>query len=384
VANSFLGLLGQKANLFLMGSQKMRVLFITSSINLGGAERQLLLLCQELETQFDVQIVSLDSEGSLKEKYLKSFPGTFLLSAKNPLIQMHSLRKIVRIAKPDVVVTWLYRADLLGGLATKLAGNIPVIWSARNSSIPNLSSTKRTILGLLSKIIPTRIVANGLPAYKFHISLRYPAKNILLIPNLLAPWTMNTVSNSRLLTQNASYDSLRIGIAARQVSGKGILEIIENLKLLPAEFPKIELLLIGQHSIESSEWKERDLYNGHIVQTFHSDSELAEWFASLDLYVMSSTSWESQPNSLIEAITIGCPVLVSNLIDLDLPIPPQFRFDPTSTSSFQKALKEIVRLDSLEVGALVNSTRIQTLATLSGEVVQASWFALINESRVKG
>ena len=113
------------------------------------------------------------------------------------------------------------------------------------------------------------------------------------------------------------------------------------------------------------------------------DSELAQWFASLDLYVMSSTAWESQPNSLLEAIAIGCPVLVSNQIDLDLPIPPQLRFDVTSTSSFQNALSEILQMDSSEITALVRSTRTKTLATLSDEVVESDWIALIHQLRIK-
>jgi glycosyltransferase involved in cell wall biosynthesis len=98
---------------------------------------------------------------------------------------------------------------------------------------------------------------------------------------------------------------------------------------------------------------------------------------------MSSTCWESQPNSLIEAIAIGCPVLVSNQIVLDLPIPPQLRFDPTSQSSFQNALNRILRMDSLEVAALTDSIRKQSLATLSEEVVITNWISLINELHIK-
>jgi glycosyltransferase involved in cell wall biosynthesis len=362
---------------------KKKVLFITSSLNLGGAERQLLLLCERLEILFDVEIVSLETEGPLKEKYLLAFPNIFFLNKSNPFVLILQLKKIIRTSRPDVVVTWLYKADLLGGLAAKLAGNIPVVWSARNSSIPHFSKTKRLILRVLSKVIPSKIVANGMPAYNFHITLGYPTKKILLIPNLLAQWTNHTVSNSRLLVKNAVIDKLRIGIAARQVSGKGILEIIKILELLPEGFPEIDLLLVGQHSIESHGWVDNNLYNGHKVQSLHQDSDLAEWFASLDLYLMSSTSWESQPNSLIEAIAIGCPILVSNQIDLDFPIAPQLKFDPTSMSSFQSALNEILQIDSSEIESLISYTRVQTLATLSSEAVQASWIALLNESRVK-
>jgi hypothetical protein len=136
VANSLLRHFGRKAKNSLMSTQKKRILFMTSGLNLGGAERQMLLLCQMLETQADIQIVSLELEGPLKEKYSQAFPDIYFLDRKNPLIQIIEIQRIVRISKPDVVITWLYKADLIGGIASRLAGNFPVIWSARNSALP--------------------------------------------------------------------------------------------------------------------------------------------------------------------------------------------------------------------------------------------------------
>jgi hypothetical protein len=62
-----------------LGKRKKRVLFVISSLNLGGAERQMLLLCQMLETQVDVQIISLELEGPLKKKYSQAFPEIYFL-----------------------------------------------------------------------------------------------------------------------------------------------------------------------------------------------------------------------------------------------------------------------------------------------------------------
>ena len=182
-----------------MNTRKKRVLFVISSLNLGGAERQMLLLCQILETQADVQIVSLELEGPLKEKYSQAFPEIYFLDKKNPLIQIIEIQRIVRISKPDVVITWLYKADLIGGIASRLAGNFPVVWSARNSALPHFSIFKRLILMLFSRMIPKWIIANGKPAYDFHLSIGYPAKKMQIIPNALAHWTSSTRSKSRLL-----------------------------------------------------------------------------------------------------------------------------------------------------------------------------------------
>ncbi len=362
-----------------MASAKKRVLFITSSLNLGGAERQLLLLCQQLEAHIELEMISLESEGPLKEKYLQSFPGMLFLYEENPISQMNKLRKFIRVSKPDLVITWLYRADLLGGLATKLAGDTPVIWSARNSAIPNFSLLKKILLSFLSRIVPKFIVANGSPAHIFHSSMGYPAEKFVLIPNLLAPWTSKTSSKSKLLHQNIVVEKLRLGIASRQVSGKGILETIENIACLPGGFPAIELCLIGQDSEESQGWKAKNLYRGHIVDSLESDEDLMEWFSNLDVYLMASTSWESQPNSLIEAVAIGCPVLVSDRIQLDSKLPLLMRFDPTRELSFEESLKRLLSKSPEEIMLLTESARKKILSSYSCNSVCSSWIKLIDK-----
>ena len=379
MANSLFGLFSRKIKVSLVSAQKKRVLFVTSSLNLGGAERQLLMLCLKLKNQVDVQIVSLESEGPLKEKYLQAFPRMLLLKKKNPLRQMNSLRKIIRISKPDVVITWLYRADLIGGLAAKLAGNIPVIWSARNSAIPNFSIWKKFLLSFCSRIIPRIIVANGSPAYEFHSSLGYQSHKLIVIPNLLASWTLNTSSKSRLLVENLDIEELRIGIAARQVSGKGIIETIDTLYEGRLDLPTIDLTIIGQESPESVSWKLQGKYRGLTVIELKSDEELSRWFEGLDIYLMSSTAWESQPNSLLEAIAIGCPVLVSSSIDIQLSVPDLFLFDSDVPNSLCMRINNLILKRNL-VAHQINLLQQTTLLNLGLEKVLLEWKSSIDRA----
>jgi glycosyltransferase involved in cell wall biosynthesis len=363
---------------------RKKVLFVTSSLNLGGAERQLLLLCEKIESDVEVQLVCLESDGPLKEKYLEAFPDTLFIVRSNGIAQLIQLRNVIKSIGPDVVVTWLYRADLLGGIAAKLAGNFPVVWSARNSALPHFSIFKRVTLSVLSRFIPKRIIANGKPAYDFHKSLGYPTKKMYIIPNMLAPWTSSTKSKSALLNKNIVIEKLRIGIASRQVSGKGILETIRIVMGLPFGFPKIELTLIGQHSKESRMWEKTNLYQNLKVVSLNQDSELSNWFASLDLYLMSSTSWESQPNSLIEALAIGCPVLVSNHIQLDLPLSVVRKFDPTSQSSFEKSIRDLLGQSPAQRKEQAGQFQSLIIAAFSSESTCRTWIRLLGEVETGG
>jgi len=365
---------------------KKKVLFITSSLNLGGAERQLLLLCNVLQDDVEIEIISLDSEGPLIGKYREHFPNIRLINSPeySNFGIINKLRQLIKVNQPDVVITWLYKADILGGIAAKLTGNVPVIWSARNSAIPNFNLFKKFTLGLLSRIIPAAIVANGHPAFNFHKSIGYPKQKIVLIQNLLSPWTSTVRSKSRLLSSNRQIYGLRIGIAARQVSGKGILETIKNIAELPPGFIDIDLTLIGQETPESESWKIQELYKKFHVESKVLDSDIAAWFEELDIYLMPSTSWESQPNSLIEAIAIGCPVIFSNMLELEVQFSAGKSFNPMDSLDFQRAIEEILdqSLDTVTKSTL--ELRKYILNLTDSKNVKSTWIELILELLRKG
>ncbi len=355
-------------------------------MNLGGAERQLLLLCNLLKEEVAIEIISLDADGPLLEKYQRDFPNISVIDSTkySKFTVVARLRKLIKKNRPDVVITWLYNADILGGMATKLAGKTPVIWSARNSTIPSFSYLKRFILVLLSRVIPSYIVANGQPASKFHESIGYQIKKIKLIPNLLSSWASKAESKSKLLIAKRPISKLRIGIAARQVSGKGILETFKNISMLPPDFVKIELSLIGQQSSESETWKLSGIYSHYQVEAKISDSEIAEWFEGLDIYLMPSTSWESQPNSLFEAIAIGCPILFSNMFELDQQLSTAHSFDPLNPVDFQRAIQEKLDQSSENIIESSEGLRKYILNLSDARHVGSAWMDLIKNLDRKG
>jgi glycosyltransferase involved in cell wall biosynthesis len=200
---------------------------------------------------------------------------------------------------------------------------------------------------------------------------------MLTIPNLLATWTRNAISNSKLLVENFPIDYLRVGIAARQVSGKGILESIKSLDDSQDQLPIIELTIIGQETKESVGWSKRGLYGSHVVNAIESDYELCEWFTSLDLYLMPSTAWESQPNSLLEAIAIGCPVIVSDSIEFSLDLPDTLRFNSKSSQDLIAAINGIAKLGSPEILKITGAARTNLDSVYNEENAINKWLEIL-------
>src|SRR5262249_38844422 len=72
-----------------------------------------------------------------------------------------------------VIQTWLWHADLIGGLCARAVGNRRIVWNLRNS-MPSHTATKRAsravarVCAWLSRYLPALIVCNSTAALRAH------------------------------------------------------------------------------------------------------------------------------------------------------------------------------------------------------------------------
>ena len=84
----------------------------------------------------------------------------------------------IRKKKPDIVHSWMYHADLIGGLAAKIAGVRFIIWGIRNSYLSTIYNKKLTrfvvlLCSKLSHYIPNIITSNSQTSALAHINIGY-------------------------------------------------------------------------------------------------------------------------------------------------------------------------------------------------------------------
>ncbi len=101
----------------------MRILHISTGLNVGGAEMMLYRLLQARDPADDHHVVSLIDVGPTGQRIEKlGIPPLALgmTRAPNPF-KVAELAKLVARISPDVVQTWMYHADLIGGVAARVA-----------------------------------------------------------------------------------------------------------------------------------------------------------------------------------------------------------------------------------------------------------------------
>jgi glycosyltransferase involved in cell wall biosynthesis len=114
-----------------------RVLHIQKVTGMAGSERHLLFLLPGLARHFDVTFLILEAPGKPVDDYVAALTGAGVKTERLPIRWDGDLRCVVAMTRLmrrgafDLVHTHLIHADVLGGVAARLAG-VPVVVSTKH------------------------------------------------------------------------------------------------------------------------------------------------------------------------------------------------------------------------------------------------------------
>src|SRR3954466_4387456 len=116
----------------------MKVVHVITGLTSGGAETMLFRLLSHTDREaYETQVISLTDIGPAGENIRELGVPVRALEMRrgvpNPMGVLR-LARWLRLDPPDIVQTWMYQADLIGGVAAKLAGGLSVVWAIHESS----------------------------------------------------------------------------------------------------------------------------------------------------------------------------------------------------------------------------------------------------------
>ena len=310
----------------------MNILHVIIGLNVGGAESSLkrLIESHKDDTNYQHSVLSLTTIGKVGEQLQASGIEVCSLGLKSSLslpITFIRLIKFIRKANPDIVHTWMYHADLLGGLAAWVMRK-KVIWSIRNTNISINSGTATTtvhimnICAYLSSYIPKKIVCVANAALISHSNYGYNKKIMTVIPN---GYDVNKINQAAVKiprdvfrhSLNITQDAIVIGSVGRYNDYKDYPTFIKTAVILLKSNPALCFLLVGRNVDHDNK-----MLAQLIIATGHQDNfillgernDIPACLLAMDIFCLHSIS-EGFPNALGEAMSIGLPCVTTDAGD---------------------------------------------------------------------
>ncbi|MEK6257015.1 MAG: glycosyltransferase [Planctomycetota bacterium] len=310
-----------------MSSGLMRVCHVISDLQVGGAQVMLHKLLSRLDrAQFDSRVISLTESGPMAEP-LQAIGVPIEVCHMSRGIPSPSslfrLRRQLSQPRPDVIQTWLFHSDLLGGAVSKWTRlQVPVVWNIRMSSLCSTIDKRSTrwtvkLCALLSRHLPARIIVNSQAGRSMNQEIGYAPDKLEVIPNGFDTDCYRPSTGARRTLRGElgiASDAALIGLVGRYHPHKDHDTFLKAAGQVLASRPDTHFLLCGDGIDKSNgELRERIQRAGPMAN-FHllgRRDDLPTIQAGLDIAVSSSVT-EGFPNVIGEAMSCGVPCVVTD------------------------------------------------------------------------
>jgi glycosyltransferase involved in cell wall biosynthesis len=311
----------------------MRVVHLITGLNQGGAEamlEKLLLTGRRMNPEIEQSVISLGQQDIVGGRLARAGIQVESLGLRglSPRLfkQLFLLTMMLRRHKSDTVVqTWLWHADLVGGLCARAGGNRRVVWNLRNS-MPQLATTKllsRTAAFLcahMSRRLPAKIICNSKAALRAHTAIGYYPGKCIVIPNGFDLRTFVYSAEARKKIREswgANPGETFVGMVARVDAQKDHATFIRAAGRVATSVPDVRFVLVGAGVPADLNIRtllmDLSLTERFVLQERRDDVQ--DVMSALDIFCLASKS-EGFPNVLGEAMACGTPAIGTDVGDV--------------------------------------------------------------------
>jgi glycosyltransferase involved in cell wall biosynthesis len=294
----------------------VRILFLSTSMGMGGADKQLLSAAQELRSRgHEILIVSLTELGSMGLEARDSGIPTESLDMRRGLPDPRGLLRLMRLVRtwdPDVVHSHMVHANLMARVlrlfvrVPALVSTIHNIYEGGGLLMAGYRMTNRLVdhMTIISTAAAERFVGNGI----------VPRELLTVISNSVDPEQFSNVPAGARDSVRESFGLqgefvwLAVG---RFETAKDYPNMLRAFARVHQRHPQAVLLLVGKGSLQTeTEALVQSLGLGSAVRFVGVRNDVPEIMSAADGYVLSS-AWEGMPMVLLEAAAAGLPIVAT-------------------------------------------------------------------------
>lgn len=280
----------------------MKVLIIQGGFGAGGAEKVVTMIAAyraKLGDEVTVMGFDMPDEGS----YFPYPPSVRLLlpdgaKGSNPVARLRMIRRTIKAAQPDVVLSFLTKVNVLS-LAAAIGTGVPVVVSERNNPrAQNAHPIWRHAQNLLVRRAACAVMQTDRARADLPKSVQATAK---VIPNPCAPNPDHAVQTNP--------DGTRLVAVGRLDKQKGFDVLLHAMAQITTALPNAMLTIHGEGPERAALEALRTQLNlqDHVALPGSSQTP-GGWLSDADLLVMPSR-FEGFPNVLAEATVSGLPAI---------------------------------------------------------------------------
>ena len=356
---------------------RIRVAHLIGGLELGGAES---LLYNVSQHQCDVEhtIISLSSNQKNASRFLTSGRSLYLLELRDPnsvspfikvLRQVREIYRLIRLLvrlDVDVIQTWMYQSDLIGGVVGTLL-RTKIVWGIYSSNLERGYYKKSTywairLCGRLSHYLPHRIVACTRTGALAHIDIGYPKDRIIHIPIAVDTNSFKKCATKRSAIRQScgvGENTKVVGMVARWDPQKDHKTMVEGFSLVCDERLDVELWLAGGYGMDESNRELLELIESSGVTSrirlFGAIEDIVSFYSGIDIFALLSNG-EGMPNVMLEAVSCELPCVASSVGDIPNVVGEYCQL--LKHNNDLKLRQALIKLIELDKGETVKLTRL--------------------------
>lgn len=303
-----------------MPDKKTKILYLTTTSQLSGAEKMLYELASRLDKEkYAVMVCTIidDLGGQLLDRLRKKEIKTacLKLNRKWKVWRVFKLIKIIKGFNPDILQSFLFFDNILGRIFGRFLGVSVIISGQRN--VESYRSGLRNFFDKVTLPLADCVVSNTRAGKKILIRRERVAEekvkviyNGISISKEIEKNSKPEILNSKQIL-NSKSQIQKIGFVGSLTKQKGLSYLMEAVAQLKDE--KIQLIIIGDGK-EKEKLKNQAKRLGIDSLVFFAGRKENAWqyMKAFDLFILPSL-WEGMPNVILEAMSQKVPVVASKV-----------------------------------------------------------------------
>jgi glycosyltransferase involved in cell wall biosynthesis len=302
----------------------MYTLFVpTPKLIVGGAQLQLLALLRGLDKRrFRAVVAPLYPGGALVDE-VRAVPGVTVVDlhrrSKWDFSTLLRVAALLRAWRVDIVMPFVSPSAFFGLLPGLLVGTPVLVATERSGSRhlfrggPKLYVTVEDRLARLADVV----VANSEAGRRLLVRRGVPDEQILVIRNGLDPCRLRPaperVADCRARLGVPEGGQV-VGVLATLTPAKGHDTFLKAAALIGARRPATRFAIVGDGPLRAAlEEQARSLGLEDRLVFFGHQPRVADHLGAIDVLVSSSWDFEGHSNSILEAMSLGIPVVATDV-----------------------------------------------------------------------